>query len=202
MADINLAGKQGIQGFYQKAQTEDFARDFQMRILQMGTGAEASALDSDNEFAYITSTTLPNRQIINQATPYMGLSFNVPGAVTYPGSDGWSVTFRLGQNYGVRQTLEHWQRRVFDDKTSTGDYSVPGINSVIELGLIDNLGEIIRRYRLVGVYPVSLGEITYDQTGGGTPVTFATTLAYQYWDQPGDTPKRSGRPSFAAAGPR
>jgi hypothetical protein len=130
---------------------------------------------------FMTTASLPTRTINNQAVPYMGLNFNVPGSVSYSGSDAWSVTFRCPQDYSIRDTLEAWQINIFDDETSTGDYSVPARDSVIHLALLNNAGTSIREYVLYGVYPTALGDVGYDVTGTGAPVTFTATLAYQYW---------------------
>jgi len=36
--------------------------------------------------------------------------------------------------------------------------------------------------RLVGIYPVTIGDVSYDMTGSGEPVTIEATLAYQWWE--------------------
>ncbi len=177
MPDIDLTG---IQNFYDQARIGDFSRDFQFRIIQLGPN-QFSTLLGPSKLVYMTTATVPNRAINNQAVPFMGLSFNVPGSVSYPGSDGWAVTFRMPQDYSIRDTLETWQIGTFDDETSTGDYNIPGRDSVIELGLLNSAGNITRHYTLFGVYVVNLGDVAYDLTGGGTPLTFTATLAYQYW---------------------
>ncbi len=169
----------GIQNFYDAARLTDFARDFQFRVLQLGPNQYNSQYQ--NQLVYMTTASLPNRSINNQTVPYMGLNFNVPGSVSYPGSEGWAVTFRMPQNHGIRRTLENWQFNIFDDETSTGDYAIPARNSVIHLALLNNAGTSIREYIMYGVYIVNLGEVSYDIAGTGAPVTFTATFAYQYW---------------------
>lgn len=169
----------GIQNFYDAAYTLDFSRDFQFRILQMGIDRYTRVLQ--NRMVFLTTANLPNRTINNQAVPYMGLSFNVPGSVSYAGSDAWAVTFRMPQDFSIRGILEQWSRDVFDDEISTGDYTIPGRDSVIEMALIDNAGNYIRHYTLFGVYVLALGDMAYDLKGAGAPVELQATLAYQYW---------------------
>ena len=171
--------EQGIQNFYDAARASDFARDFQFRILQLGPNIYNSQLQ--DRLVFLTTATLPNRSITNQPVPFMGLQFNVPGSATYPGSEGWGVTFRCPQDFAIRRTLESWTRDTFDDETSTGDYTIPSRASVIHLSLMNNAGASIREYILYGVYCQSLGDMSYNLEGSGAPVTFTATLAYQYW---------------------
>ena len=68
----------------------------------------------------------------------------------------------------------------FDDETSTGTYRLYQ-DSSITLGLLNQDLDVTRTYQLVGVYPVTVGEIGFDTAGTGAPVNFTATLAYQYW---------------------
>jgi hypothetical protein len=176
----------GIQNFYDAAISTDFSRDFQFRIIQMGS--IRYDIDLSDRMIFMTTSTLPNRIINNQPVPFMGLSFNVPGSTAYTGSDAWAVTFRMPQDFSLRDTFELWQRDIFDEDSSTGDYKVPRRDSIIHLALLDNYMKVIREYKLYGVYIVNLGDVTYTLTGGGTPVEFTATLAYQYWALAKETP--------------
>jgi hypothetical protein len=161
-----------IQQFYNAAKANEFARDFQFRIRVLGPLTE-------DDLVYMTTSTLPGRAISNQPVPFMGLQFNVPGSVTYTGSDAWTVQFRCDEGINIRNKLENWQKEIFDDESSTGKYGVPA-----EEGTLDLLGkdlEPLRRYNLIGIYPVDIGALNYDITGTGVPVTFDVTFAYQYW---------------------
>jgi len=168
---------QTIQDFYRVAQQRDFARDYMLRVVSLGN----DTLNED-DFIYITTATLPGRDITNQTATYMGLDFNIPGTVKYPGSAGWSVTFHNDKGGIIRQKLENWQiGEIFDDETSTGNLSVRGTDSVIQLNLLDDKLNVLNVYRLYGAYIQKLGEVNYNITGTGAPLTFQATLAYHYW---------------------
>ncbi len=168
---------QTIQDFYRVAQQRDFARDYMLRVVALGN----ETLNED-DFVYITTATLPGRDITNQTATYMGLDFNIPGTVKYPGSAGWAVTFRNDKAGIIRQKLENWQiNEVFDDETSTGNLAVRGVDSLIQLNLLDDKLNVLNTYRLFGAYIQRLGEVRYDIAGTGTPLTFDATLAYHYW---------------------
>lgn len=168
---------QTIQDFFRVAQQRDFARDYMLRVVSLGN----DTLNED-DFVYITTATLPGRDITNQTATYMGLDFNFPGTVKYPGSGGWAVTFRNDKGGIIRNKFENWQiGEIFDDETSTGDLSVRGPESVIQLNLLDDKLNVLNTYKLFGAYIQKLGEVRYDIAGTGAPLTFDATLAYHYW---------------------
>jgi hypothetical protein len=54
-------------------------------------------------------------------------------------------------------------------------------DSIITLGLLNQNMDVTRQYKLIGCYPTTVGELSYDVAGTGEPLTFTATLAYQYW---------------------
>ena len=174
---------QGIQDFYTVAQNRDFARLFQFRVLQIG-----NSLLGEQDLVYLESATLPGRSINNVPVPYMGLSFNVPGTASYPGSAGYKVNFRCDANYQIRAELERLTFNTFNDDTSSGDYTIPKSDSILHLDLytsgmasFDQPMVKVRSYQLVGVYVVSIDDTNYTITDTGTVATVGATLAYQFW---------------------
>lgn len=171
----------GISSFYNQAVAKDFSRDFQMRVLKIGPGV----LD-ENDNVYITTSVLPGYAIANQAVPFMGLQFNVPGSGNFPGSDAWAVTFRCDQQLNIREKLITWQKSVFnafpnEADNSTGAYGPKYTETVADMVIFDRNGNNVRTIQLIGIYPVTIGEVAYDTTANGAPVTLQATLAYQWW---------------------
>ena len=169
---------QDITDFYRVAQERGFARDFMLRVRAIGEDTF-----NEDDFVYITSKQLPDRSITNQPVPYMGLVFNVPGTVTYPGSDSWSVTFRNDMDGAIRRKLEDWNISVFDNETSVGDISVRGEDKVIQLDLIGDGGDgdVRNTYKLYGVYCKTIGTVDHNNEGAGAITTFTAQLAYHFW---------------------
>ena len=60
-----------IQDFYATAKRYEFARDFQFRVRTLGPFTESDLL-------YVTTASLPGKEISNQPVPFMGLEFNIP----------------------------------------------------------------------------------------------------------------------------
>ncbi len=167
---------QNIADFYRSVQQNDFARQFQFRVVQL-----ANTNFGEDQLVYLETATLPGRTITNQVVPFMGLDFNVPGTAKYPDSANYAVRFRCDANYNIRTVLENATFNTFDDSTSTGDYNIARNSSVIILDLLNKSGSAIRQYTLYGAYVMTIGAAAYSLADAGTVQTVDTTLAYQYW---------------------
>ena len=169
---------QKILDFYQVAQERDFTRQFQFRVTSISD--RGAPICTKDDLVYVTTANLPARTIANVPLPYMGLSFNIPGAAQYPGSEGYAITFRSDSEQIIRRVFENWSRSTFDDATSTGTYRIFA-TSRITLDLLDQGFNTIRQYVLHGVWPQNVGEMTFDTTNTGDVVTMQATVAYQFW---------------------
>jgi len=172
-----MANTQTIQKFYATASQRDFARLFQFRL----AGPFANIPFTPEHLTYVETAALPGRTINNVTVPYMGLAFNVPGTVSYPGSTGYAVTFRCDQNYDLRAAIEAATFNTFDEADSTGQYSIPGAGNTLTLELLDKNMNAVRVYTLFGVYVQALADAGYDIKDTGTVQTVQATLAYQFW---------------------
>jgi hypothetical protein len=179
---------QGLQDFYFQAQRRGFARDFQLRVVQIGGAAL-----SDSDFVMIKSTTLPGRDMQTHPVPFMGVNFQLPGAPIFKGSDGWNVKFHATQDFLIRNEFERLQLDMFDEqktgavgKGGAGDLSMPGFDRNIQLDLIDDQLKTIRSYYLIGCFIKSISDINYNLQGAGQPLEFDAVLAYQYWTRTPD----------------
>lgn len=173
-----ILDEQGIRNFHEVASRRDFFRQNLFRVLAFG----GARFFSPDDLLYIESATLPAKTINNIQVPYMGLQFNVPGTVQYPNSAAWQVTMRMDADLAIRDKLEDWMLSIFDDRDSTGNYSIPeGDTGVTTLGLLDKKGNIIRKYNLYGCYITNVGDMTLNVGTAGDIVTVPTSIAYQYW---------------------
>jgi hypothetical protein len=174
MADI----KQTIQDFYKVAQSRDFARKYQFRILDVSNKG-ASVFD-ESELVYATTATLPGKTIGAQEVPYNGFTFRVPSTVSYNNSESFNIQFYCDANTTTRIKMENWVEETFSDATTTGD-GVLHNNSTITLAQLDTQFEVLRTYKLFGVFPVTAGDLEYDMTNAGEIVTFQAGFAYQFF---------------------
>lgn len=179
MADTN----QTIQDFYSQAQTRDFARSNLFRVLNINFGTASSQVVVENDLVYARTATLPGKTIQNLAVPYMGLQFNVPGVVTYPGSDSYVINFYSDEAQQLREKFLNVVKDTFDDSTSTGNYFAPSQTAVIDLIQLNKQLVKVAQYQLVGVSIRDVAALEYDITSTGEIQNFNVTLAYHYWRQ-------------------
>ena len=174
MADI----KQTIQDFYKVAQTRDFARDFQFRVLDVSN--KGVPVFTEDDLVYATTATLPGKSITPKAVPYNGFEFRIPGTVTYNNSEGFTIGFYCDATTNARVQMENWVTETFNDETSTGD-GVLHNNSTITLVQLDTKFEPLRTYKLYGCFPVNSGDVAYSMVGSGEVINMDITLAYQFY---------------------
>ena len=174
MADI----KQTIMDFYKVAQTRDFARDFQFRVLDISY--KGVPVFTEDDLVYVTSATLPGKSISPKEVPYNGFNFRIPGTVSYNNSEGFTLNFYCDATTQARVAIENWVTETFNDETTTGD-GVLHNNSTITLAQLDTKFEVLRTYKLFGVFPVQAGDIGYSIIGSGEVAQVDITLAYQFF---------------------
>lgn len=175
-----MAINQTIQDFYQQASTRNFSRDFQLRI----TSFVVNGIDQirDEDLVFLKTATLPGKSIAVQNAPFMGLNFNIPGAVAYDGSNSWQTTFYCTQDFNLRSLLELSLGDTFDQESSTGNMEPRGLQQYkIVLSLLDDKLNPIRSYELLGCFIINIGAINYNMTGSGAIQEITATVAYQYW---------------------
>lgn len=171
---------QTIQDFYARATKSGFSRDFQLRVTSFNINGASLFLDED--LVFIKTATLPGKTISVQTAPFMGLTFNVPGAVSYAGSGNWPIKFYADQSLDIRQILENAMTRTFGVETSSGNIFPRDLTSnSITLSLFDDQLTELRSYQLQGVFITDLGAISYNATGSGAIVEIEASIAYQYW---------------------
>lgn len=172
-----------ISDFYNKSLEVDFARDNHFRVTDIVPTPSLGIEFDANELVYARSAKVPARNITNVEAKYMGLTFNLPGIAEYPESASYTVEFYCDKNSSIRNKFEQWSRAIFNDGTSTGNYSVPGRDSYIELTQVDAAFEAIQKYKLVGVSIRQVGEVAYEiAEGTGAVKTFSVTMAYHYYE--------------------
>lgn len=171
---------QNIQNFYRTAADKDFSRDFLFRVTQMQLQGVPALEDGD--LIYVRTAALPGRNISNVTVPYMGLNLNVPGTATYPGSEGYQLSFYLDGDSNLRNYFEQASRSLFDDQTSTGEYGTPDDDFFIQLAQLDKELEPVAQYKLVGASLRNISNISYQiATGTGQTVQIDATVSYHFY---------------------
>jgi hypothetical protein len=175
--------QQKISKFYSVAASRDFSRDFLFRVTSMNlAGIDGEITEED--LIYAKAASLPGRTISNVQVPYMGLNFNVPGAASYSGAEGYQLTFFVDSKSRLRNLFEKASRAMFDDATSTGLYGTPNDTNFIELAQLDKDLSIVSTYKLIGASIRNVGDIQYQiSSGTGQTVEMPVTIAYHFYNK-------------------
>jgi hypothetical protein len=175
---------QTIANFYDRALAREFSRDFLFRVAGISFAAGADSTFNDTELIYAKTATLPSRQITNVPTKYMGLQFNLPGVVLYPGSDNFRIKFYCDAASALRNKFLAESRRVFDESVSTGDYNIAGRGSIITLMQLDKQMEPVTKFTLLGASIREVGSINYNISDGtGQTAEFEVGIAYHFFEE-------------------
>lgn len=177
--------KQTIQDFYTQAQAKDFSRNNLFRVLNINFGAGSSTVIGESDLVYCRTASLPGKQINNLQAPYMGLNFNVPGVVTYPGSESYVLNFYCDEAHTLRNKFLRVVDDTFNDATSTGNYFTPKASAVLDMVQLNKQLERVSQYQLVGVSIREVGALENDMTATGEIQNFNVTVAYHYWRKTG-----------------
>lgn len=171
-----------ITDFFQRAANKQFARDFLFRIKQITIAGETFV--GNDDLVYARSGQLPGRNISGKQAKYFGQNFNVPGASEYPGSDGYQIEFYHDEQIELRRKLENASRTVFNDATSTGEYQMPGRESVIVLSVLNRQLDEISTITLVGASIRNINPVDHSIADGtGEILKLTTTIAYHFYDE-------------------
>ena len=175
-----------IKKAYEVFREHDFSRQFQIRVLNMNGVPDYVYSEIIEKpagaggYVYATTYSIPGRTITDMQVPYQGFNFHIPGPVQYDQPNPWSIAFRTPGDYLVRNALERWSFATNSDETSCGAFNIPCPDTTIDLAVLSPKCEIMRVYRLHGVYPQSITAIEYNAEAVDV-TTFTANFHYQYW---------------------
>lgn len=164
-------------------QQHDFSRSWQIRILNMNNVPDYVYNEIIDKPAgmggsvYAKTMVVPGRDITNIEVPYHGFPINIQGMAKYT-PNPWPITFRTPGDFLVRNALERWSYATISDETSCGT-GFPCDNTTIDIAILSPKCDIMRVYTLHGVYPQSVGQISYN-IEGNDPTEFEVAFQYQY----------------------
>ena len=183
-----------IQNYFTQAVQKQFARDILFRVKSIKVvGGE---LLGNNQLVYARTAKLPGRDIDNKVVNYSGQTFNVPGKVSYPGSESYQIEFYHDEEANLREQFENISRAIFDHRNDNiGEYSMPGSDSIIELNILDRQLNEIGNIKLIGASIRKIGEISYEIADGtGEILKFPVDFAYHWYEMSPTSTKASIRP--------
>jgi hypothetical protein len=180
---------QTIHNFFETAVVQDFSRDYLFRVTEINfDGFPGEGLNlNDRDLLYVRTAKLPARQIVNQTAKYAGQTFNIPGSVEYPGSEGYEMEFYCPELSRVREILMNESHRTFGNYygiagSGNGGGSIANQNSTITMVQLNKGLQAINTYQLIGCSIRNVGEVAYNiADGNGAVMTFNVSIAYHFF---------------------
>lgn len=127
------------------------------------------------------ATSIPQREITAIPVPYFSRNIKVAGVnETYP---DWEVTIINDEDWLIRNALEEWSHNINSPVGNirlTGSSSPADYKSTADVIHFSQTGEVLRHYKMVGVWPSNIANITLDW-GTDEVMSFACTFAMDYW---------------------
>lgn len=185
-----------LKDFYNTVRNNGLRTNHEFQIELAGIPTDQDAFE---EFiVYAQSSRLPGRKIEAQPTPFYGFNFQVPTNTTY--DQEWTFTVRADTKLKSREMFENWFNYIADLKNSTGGQKglIPdgayGIVHLLDPEFFNGgNAKVARTYRLEGVFPLTLGELTLDHNDNAIS-TFDVTLEFQYWYPTTNAASQEGDP--------
>lgn len=182
-----------VNSFFLRSVHNDFSRDFLFRIVSVnidGPNSNEKLVLGKNDLVYAKTGKLPGRTIGNTEVKYAGQTFNMPAAVSFPGSDGYEIDFYCSESSYLREKLMNESTRTFGNiygLAGTGGDGLGTIanqNSYILLHQLNKKLQPIYEYKLIGCSIRSVGDLAYQTAEGtGSVVSFNCTIAYHFFER-------------------
>ena len=159
---------------------------FQVEHTWPSTNLVEPSLDglSDKPVMYMCkSAALPATNVGTVELPFRGRVVKVPGDRTY---ETWTATFYNDDAFKLRAAYEKWIALTNGVDANVAEVDISDVFQDIEVTQLDKFAgganqlEPIRTYRLVGAWPVSVGQIAVAYDNNDSYEEFDVEFAYQY----------------------
>jgi hypothetical protein len=162
-----------------KAKFSGGARPNRFRVLISFPGYAGG--DTEETSFMVKAASMPGVQSGEINVAFRGRQIPYPGDKTF---EPWNVTVLNDIDFSVRNALVAWHNGINDNATNSSDQPIDSWFSDIiveQLGLAE--GEVLKRYKLHGAYPQTVGEISLDNESGDQIETFESTFRFLYWTE-------------------
>lgn len=158
-----------LQDFISK--NKDFARGYTFYIVVNG------GFVSEQDQRYLVRTSsLPVSTNPMAEVNWQGNKYKI--ASTQDFAD-FTVTYSIDINDNLRKQYVEWMRKIHDPQTNLHGQPTDYMVDIDLEHLSHNTGAIIMKYKLVGAWPSSIGEVSLDYSSRDV-ATFDVTFTYQY----------------------
>ena len=127
------------------------------------------------------AAAIPAAEMTPVLASYFGRPLKFAGNRTFA---DWTVTIINDEDFAIRKTLEIWNESLNGFEDNLRDQQLGSPNSykadaeVIHYG---KRGDIIRVYKLIGLFPTTVDSIALSWDDADTIEEYTVTFAYDYW---------------------
>jgi len=128
---------------------------------------------------YIKTASVPKVGVAKIDYKYQAFPLTMPGQIEFENEQTWSI--RMPSDFLLRNALERWIFDLANPDSSCGIGKVPCQSTYVDYMLVGQNCDVSRGYRLIGMFPVSVGAVQYNQEDTAM-VDFDFVFHIQRWE--------------------
>ena len=155
--------------------------DFPVRLIASAGGPAALAATAKTRF-HCRVSELPGTQHNPITVKFAGREIKYAGQRVF---NNLTITILNDEAFSVRRGLEAWFEAMNTRESNKARLTAPTSAGYAGTGTVrqyNKLGEVIRSYRFVDMFPVVLAPIALDWSNDGAIEEYTCEFAYQYWE--------------------
>ena len=138
-----------------------------------------SGVDSELASFMCKGGSLPASEVSSITVPFRGREVKVAGDRTFA---DWTATIINDTDFALRNAFERWLNAINAHASGIAESTTPtSYTADIEIQQLDRAGAVIKRYIIVGAFPVSMSDIPLAFDSTNSIEEFTVNFAYQYW---------------------
>jgi hypothetical protein len=143
------------------------------------TNPTASA-GSDSMLTFmVKAAALPASNITPIEIPFRGRTLKVAGERTF---DTWTITVLNDTDFKIRTAFEQWMNGISKIGDASGDVNPTNYQKDATVIQLDRLGQEMRKYKFVGVFPTNVSQIDLSMDSTDTIEEYTVEFQVQYWE--------------------
>jgi len=150
--------------------------------LNFPTIADNGVLAGQKTTFMAKAAQLPGSTLGQVTTHYFGRELKFAGNRSFA---DWTLQIINDEDFTIRKSLESWMNGINSHTTNTrasGAKSPSGYTVDAEVIQYGKTGDMLKKYKFVGLYPHDLAPIELDWGSNDTIEEYAVTFAYQWWE--------------------
>jgi len=165
---------------YDGARPNLFQCELTFPTIVSGSGAQ-------QKFTFMARAAQLPGSTVNQIPQfYFGRELKFSGNRSFP---EWTVTIINDEDFIIRDAFEKWMSGLDSHVANlrTPEF-IKGDNGYQQDGFVTQYGktgDIIKRYKFIGLFPIDVSPIELDWGANDTIEEYAVTFAYQWWEWAG-----------------